>query len=83
MKKKGWLEILLKWLGLIQYKTVHHDHVITIKRPENDCKLYQDKDIEEILRLKGLDKTDEQIGLILKRTEGAIRMARWRFRHGS
>ena len=77
-----WLEKLLIRFGLIRFKTrtVHKHHTHTIKRPENDSISYQDKDINEILRLKKLGKTDKQIGSILKRTEGAIRTARYRMR---
>lgn len=83
MKSKRWFERLLKFFGLIIYRnrTVHKHHTRTIKRPEKDCCNYQDKDIKEILRLKKLGKTDKQIGAILKRTEGAIRTARWRLRN--
>ncbi len=83
MKFEEVIQKFFEWLGLIKYKnrTVHKHHFYTIKRPEKDCCNYQDKDIEEILRLKKKGKTDKQIGAILKRTEGAIRTARWRLRH--
>ena len=76
------LEKLLIRFGLIRFKTriVHKHHTHTIKRPENDCSSYQIKEVLEILRLKKLGKTDKQIGSILKRTEGAIRTARYRMR---
>ena len=76
------LEKLLIRFGLIRFKTrtVYKYHTHTIKRPENDSRSYKDKDINKILRLKKLGKTDKQIGYILKRTEGAIRTARYRMR---
>ena len=70
---------IFEWLGLIKYKTktIHKHHIRTIKRPENDCKLYKDKEMEDIIELKKSGWTDKKIGQLLGRTEGAIRQMRY------
>lgn len=74
---KNWVERVLKFLGLIRYRTIHKHHNHTIKKPTNDCKLYTNKQMRIINKLKAKGKTDKQVGQVLGRTEGAIRQMRY------
>ena len=82
MSFKEVIQIFFEWLGLVKYKTrtVHKHHTHTIKRPEFDCRLYKTEQIQKIFELKKAGKTDNQIGKILGRTEGAIRQMRYMHR---